>query len=109
MTITNTHPLLSRHGKKWTIPETLSLQREYELLALPTDQIAELHSRTENAILMRVETEGFELSSDSNEKKSQTVNGFVRNTTSYLALIGLTVLCICIVIPRININDFLTD
>ena len=105
MSITNTHNLLLRHGKKWTIPELLSLQREYELLELQTEQIAQLHSRTEDAILFKLQAEGFESLSDSNE----TINGFIKITRPYLALIGLTVFCICIMIPRINMNDFLTD
>jgi hypothetical protein len=57
-----------RFGKKWSIPEVLQLQREYELLGLSVDEIAERHQRTPNAIIQRLEHEGFsdinELSSD---------------------------------------------
>ena len=48
-----------RFGKKWTINEILSLQREYELLDLSVQQIASLHERTERAILCKLEAEGF--------------------------------------------------
>lgn len=53
-----------RHGFKWTIPEILQLQREYELLKLPIKEICRRHSRSENAIVCRIELEGFE--SDTN-------------------------------------------
>ena len=49
-----------RHGNKWSIPEVLQLQREYELLDLPIETICDLHSRSENSILFRIELEGFE-------------------------------------------------
>jgi hypothetical protein len=49
-----------RHGNKWSIPEVLQLQREYELLDLPIETICELHSRSENSILSRIELEGFD-------------------------------------------------
>lgn len=48
-----------RHGNKWSIPEVLQLQREYELLDLPIETICELHSRSEKSILFRIELEGF--------------------------------------------------
>ena len=49
-----------RHGKKWTISEELRLQREYELQELPVEYIAYLHKRMPNAIISKVEKEGFD-------------------------------------------------
>ena len=48
-----------RHGYKWSIPEELRLQREYELLELPMDYIAYLHRRTYEGIVAKVEKEEF--------------------------------------------------
>lgn len=48
-----------RGGNKWTINELLSLQREYELLEWTVQQIAEKHERSIEAILYRLESEGF--------------------------------------------------
>ena len=48
-----------RSGKRWTINETLRLQREYELLEYTVYEIAEKHQRTVEAILFRLENEGF--------------------------------------------------
>ena len=50
---------MHRNGKKWTIPETLKLQREYELLKMSVPDIASLHGRSEKAILFKVEAEGW--------------------------------------------------
>ena len=47
----------TRSGNKWTIPELLQLQREYELLELPVIDIANLHKRTSTAIIARLEQE----------------------------------------------------
>jgi hypothetical protein len=47
-----------RSGKKWTINEILSLQREYELLEWTIQEIAEKHQRSETAILFKLESEG---------------------------------------------------
>ena len=47
-----------RAGNKWTIPELIALQREYELLELTVQEIALRHKRTVFAILARLETEG---------------------------------------------------
>ena len=49
-----------RHGYRWTIPEILSLQREYELLHLSIPKIAEKHNRSENAIAAKIESENFQ-------------------------------------------------
>ena len=51
--------LYKRHGLKWTIPEILRLQREYELMGLSIEEIAFLHYRSEQAIYWRIELEGF--------------------------------------------------
>jgi hypothetical protein len=48
-----------RFGKKWTINEELALQREYQLLKLSMFEIALRHSRTQHAILYKLESENF--------------------------------------------------
>jgi hypothetical protein len=48
-----------RIGNKWTVNEVLSLQREFELLGWDIDQIAEKHGRTANAIMFKLDQEGF--------------------------------------------------
>ena len=47
-----------RFGNRWTINECLQLQREYELLELSIDEIAERHHRTPNAIMLKLDSEG---------------------------------------------------
>lgn len=49
----------SRIGNKWTVNEVLSLQREFELLGWDIDQIAKKHARTANAIMYKLDQEGF--------------------------------------------------
>ena len=51
--------LAHRNGKKWSVNETLRLQREYELLKLDVSEIAVLHERTNESILFRLVKEGF--------------------------------------------------
>ena len=48
-----------RNGFKWGIPETLRLQREYELLKYDVNTIAELHDRSVNAIKFKLVAENF--------------------------------------------------
>ena len=48
-----------RHYNKWTVNEVLKLQREYELLGMPIAEIAELHDRSEFAIICKIEQECF--------------------------------------------------
>ena len=48
-----------RSGNKWTVNELISLQREYELLELTIKEIAIKHQRSVEAILFRLESEGF--------------------------------------------------
>lgn len=50
---------MSRHGLPWSIPEILQLQREYELLKLPILEIADIHKRSECAIVAKLEKENF--------------------------------------------------
>jgi hypothetical protein len=51
--------MFKRNGYKWSINECLRLQREYELLQLSVDEIATLHQRTPNAIMFKLDQEGF--------------------------------------------------
>lgn len=48
-----------RSGNRWTVNELISLQREYELLEWTVGQISEKHQRSVEAILFRLESEGF--------------------------------------------------
>lgn len=50
---------MKRCGNKWSINEILKLQREYELLNLNVEKIALLHERSVEAILFKLESEGF--------------------------------------------------
>jgi hypothetical protein len=50
---------MSRHNKRWNVNEELKLQREYELLNMTIQEIAESHERTEEAILCKLQKEGF--------------------------------------------------
>ena len=47
-----------RMGKRWSVNEILQLQREYELLKLSLDEIANKHQRTVNAIMFKLHAEG---------------------------------------------------
>ena len=49
---------LNRYGKKWSINEGLSLQREYELLELTVQDIALIHRRSVKSIVYKLEQEG---------------------------------------------------
>ena len=51
--------MTTRCGNKWTVNELLSLQREYELLEWTVQQIADKHRRSVEAILFKLESEGF--------------------------------------------------
>jgi hypothetical protein len=48
----------ARSGNKWSIPELITLQREYELLELTVQEISRRHKRSVFAILARLESEG---------------------------------------------------
>lgn len=60
-----------RFGNRWTINECLQLQREFELLQLPINEIALRHQRTSNAIMLKLHSEGF---ADYNELYVNYVN-----------------------------------
>jgi len=47
-----------RFGNRWTINECLQLEREFDLLELSIDEIAEKHQRTPNAIMIKLDSEG---------------------------------------------------
>jgi len=67
----------TRNGFRWTVNEILSLQREFELLGWTIDQIAEKHKRTPNAIIYKLDQEGF---SDYNELYSNYIkNEWLKN------------------------------
>jgi hypothetical protein len=51
--------MTTRSGNKWTVNELLSLQREYELLEWTIQEIADKHKRSVEAILFKLESEGF--------------------------------------------------
>ena len=46
-----------RFGNKWSVNECLQLQREFELLQLSIDEIAQKHQRTPNAIMLKLDSE----------------------------------------------------
>lgn len=50
---------MSRHGNRWNVNEVLSLQREYELLEMTVQQIADKHNRSVMSILYKLHAEGF--------------------------------------------------
>jgi len=60
----------SRHGKRWTVSEILSLEREYELLGWTIKQIAEKHQRSESSIMFKLESEGLMKSTFVSTKKT---------------------------------------
>jgi hypothetical protein len=62
---------MSRHNYKWNINELLALQREYELLRLPIQIIAEKHKRTTQAIIHKlIEEELFYMHDEDNDDYS---------------------------------------
>lgn len=52
-------PDYKKHRHHWTIDECIQLQREFELLQLSVDTIAEIHHRTPSAIMYKLAQEGF--------------------------------------------------
>jgi hypothetical protein len=69
-----------RNGNKWTIPEILSLQREFELLEMSISDIAIKHKRTERAILFKLKAEGFYSGIDiDSEITSNDIKNLVEN------------------------------
>jgi hypothetical protein len=61
-----------RHGKKWTVNEVIALQREYELLELTVQDIADRHLRTVKSIMFKLHAEG--LISSLNEARGFTTS-----------------------------------
>ncbi len=55
----STSSFYKRSGFAWSIPETLRLQREYELLELSIDEISRIHQRSPYAIAIRLIDEDF--------------------------------------------------
>jgi hypothetical protein len=49
-----------RNGYKWSVNESLRLEREFDLLNLSVPEIAKLHNRTENAIMYKIHKEGWD-------------------------------------------------
>lgn len=54
--MSKTQPL-SRTGNKWSVSECLRLEREYDLLKLPIQEIADLHGRSVSAIMFKLDKE----------------------------------------------------
>ena len=50
--------MLQRHNYKWTINESLELEREYDLLKWSLSEMAKKHKRSEKAIAFRLYHEG---------------------------------------------------
>ena len=63
-----------KHGKSWSIPEVLQLQREYELLKMDMVDIARKHERTLDAIQYKIESEGFVNNHNVSIKDKDVVN-----------------------------------
>lgn len=76
-----------RSGNKWSVNELLSLQREYELLEMDVYEISSKHKRTVEAILHKLESEGF-ISSWNNARgyNAKVNNVRVNNVKSSLQL-----------------------
>jgi hypothetical protein len=55
-TMSHSHP---RARKVWSVTEALSLQREYELLGLTPEEMADRHRRSVFAIISRLESEDY--------------------------------------------------
>ncbi len=51
-------PERTRIGKRWTVNECLQLQREFELLNLSIDEIADRHKRSPAGIMNKLAAEG---------------------------------------------------
>jgi len=63
-----------RSGNKWSVNELLTLQREYELLEMDVYEISTKHKRTVEAILHKLESEGF--ISSWNDARGYSVKGY---------------------------------
>lgn len=63
-----------RHRYKWSIFESLQLQREYETTNLSIQQIANIHQRTVESIIWKLVNEDIEIKSDDIDIKNKIVN-----------------------------------
>ncbi len=54
----NNNKIAWRNGYKWSVNESLRLEREYDLLQLTVPEMAVLHNRTNNAIIWKLHSEG---------------------------------------------------
>ena len=73
----------TRSGFRWSVNEVLALQREFELLGLSIDEIAQKHNRTTNAIIFKLDQEGF---ADYNELYSNLNNSESDDNSSEISL-----------------------
>ena len=73
----------TRSGFRWSVNEVLALQREFELLGLTIDEIAQKHNRTTNAIIFKLDQEGF---ADYNELYSNLNNSESDDNSSEISL-----------------------
>ena len=80
-----------RNGYRWRVNEILSLQREYELLGMSIDEIAEKHNRTPNAIMFKLDQEGF---ADYNELYSKYYNSNQDNNLNLQSISSYNEECI---------------
>ena len=85
----------SRHGYKWTIPEILSLQREYELLHLSIPKIAQIHNRSEKAIIAKIEHENFQYENTTKEMSNSILTSLLDEELCF-ALIGFCIITFCV-------------
>lgn len=74
--------LPKRHNLKWNINELNSLQREYELLELTPEEIAEKHQRTTLSILYKLREEGIIFDEARNGWYARK-NGWNKSLTQY--------------------------
>ena len=61
----------ARNNFKWTIPEVLTLEREYLLLNLPLNEISRRHKRTNSAILHKIMSENLFILNDEPEEEDK--------------------------------------
>ena len=78
-----TTQLPTRSGFRWSVNEVLALQREFELLGLTIDEIAQKHNRTTNSIIFKLDQEGF---ADYNELYSNLNNSESDDNSSEISL-----------------------
>ena len=80
-----------RSGFKWTINETLQVQREYELLNMDIEEIALKHERTVNGIIQKIE----EILNDSDEDMEEEEEEEQEDDKDYTVFVDdSSVLCI---------------